>query len=209
MTDLDKSTETVLSIAPEAVSAVLSLRDEEPGDEEYGLFIEVTGIRGTEFSYELSFLPVADARDGYDVEYHGALAVIFRDVDVVKLKGASLELSDAGLVMHNPNDPRPPSMAPPAGNLTGPLAEQVSLVLVEQVNPAIASHGGGAELVSVDGSTAYLRLFGGCQGCGMAQVTLHQGIERILLDSIPELTSVVDVTDHASGSNPYYEAAKK
>ncbi|MDH5295311.1 MAG: NifU family protein, partial [Acidimicrobiia bacterium] len=124
-------------------------------------------------------------------------------------RGASLALTDQGLAMNNPNVPESPAMAEPMGELTGPLAEQVETVLTQQVNPAIASHGGGAELVGVEGSTAYLRLMGGCQGCGMAQVTLKQGIERILLEAIPELTSVVDVTDHASGSDPYYQAAKK
>ncbi len=199
----------VLAVDPTAVSTILALRDEEPGEGEYGLLIEVTGIRGTEFSYELSFLPLADIGSGRRVERHGELPVVVRDTDVPKLRGASLEISDDGLVMRNPNDPRPPSMSTPEGNLTGPLADQVMYVLAEQVNPAIASHGGGAQLVSVDGSVAYLRLSGGCQGCGMAQVTLHQGIERILLDTIPELSAVVDVTDHASGSNPYYESAKK
>ncbi len=82
-------------------------------------------------------------------------------------------------------------------------------VLAQQVNPAIASHGGGAELVSIDGSIAYLRLYGGCQGCGLAQVTLKQGIEKILLESIDELTQVIDVTDHASGEDPYYQSQKK
>ena len=82
-------------------------------------------------------------------------------------------------------------------------------VLEEQINPAIASHGGHAELVAVEEPIAYLRLGGGCQGCGMAAVTLSQGIEVAILESVPEITEVVDVTDHASGANPYYEAAKK
>ena len=82
-------------------------------------------------------------------------------------------------------------------------------VLDQEINPAIASHGGHAELVAVEGSIAYLRLSGGCQGCGMAAVTLSQGIEVAILDSIPEITEVIDVTDHATGENPYYEAAKK
>ncbi|HEX2370502.1 MAG TPA: NifU family protein, partial [Acidimicrobiia bacterium] len=71
------------------------------------------------------------------------------------------------------------------------------------------AHGGAAELVSVEDDTVYLRMMGGCQGCGMAQVTLRHGIERILLEAIPELVGVVDVTDHASGDDPYYESAKK
>ena len=78
-----------------------------------------------------------------------------------------------------------------------------------QINPQIAAHGGFAELVAVDGSIAYLRMGGGCQGCGMAAVTLSQGIEVAILDTVPEITEVVDVTDHAGGTNPYYQAAKK
>ena len=97
----------------------------------------------------------------------------------------------------------------PAADLSGDVAQRVIQVLDEQINPAIASHGGRAELVAVEGSIAYLRLSGGCQGCGMAAVTLSQGIEVAILDNVPEITEVIDVTDHASGANPYYEAAKK
>jgi Fe/S biogenesis protein NfuA len=82
-------------------------------------------------------------------------------------------------------------------------------VLERQINPSIASHGGRADLVAVEEETAYLRLSGGCQGCGMASVTLGQGIEVAIKDNVPEITNVVDVTDHAGGANPYYEAAKK
>ena len=77
------------------------------------------------------------------------------------------------------------------------------------IAPAIASHGGVAELVAVEDDTAYLRLSGGCQGCGLASVTLTQGIEVAIRESVPEIVNVVDVTDHASGTNPYFEAAKK
>jgi Fe/S biogenesis protein NfuA len=82
-------------------------------------------------------------------------------------------------------------------------------VLETQINPAIASHGGRADLVAVEEGVAYLRLSGGCQGCGMAAVTLGQGIEVAILDAVPEIERVVDVTDHASGTNPYFESAKK
>lgn len=199
----------LLTIAPDALEMIIQLRDQEPGDEEYALSVAVAGINGLQFNYDLAFVPVSDKTDAQLLERHGELAVIIPEADTVKLEGASLELTAQGLSMNNPNSPQPPAMAKPKGDLTGPLAERVQQVLVEQVNPAIASHGGGAELVSVDADTAYLRLFGGCQGCGMAQVTLSQGIERILVDAIPELVSVVDVTDHASGDNPYYEQSKK
>jgi Fe/S biogenesis protein NfuA len=88
------------------------------------------------------------------------------------------------------------------------VEQRVVQVLDQQINPSIAAHGGVAELVAVEGGTAYLRLGGGCQGCGMASVTLSQGIERAIKEAIPEITAVIDVTDHASGQNPYYEAAK-
>jgi Fe/S biogenesis protein NfuA len=205
----DSESRTVLSIADDAIEMITNLASQEPGEEEYGLSIEVTGIRAGQFTYDLSFVPVADIADSQVLERHGTLAVIVRTVDVEKLEGASLSLSDDGLAMNNPNTPATPTMAAPQGDLTGPLADQIQTVLEQQVNPAIASHGGSAELVSVDGTIAYLKLMGGCQGCGMAQVTLHQGIERILMESIPDLSGVIDVTDHASGSDPYYQAAKK
>jgi Fe/S biogenesis protein NfuA len=200
---------SVISIAPDALAMIRQLRDQEPGEEEYALSIAVGGITGAQFSYDLSFVPVADQTDAQVLERHDDLAVIIPQADVEKLDGASLELTEQGLSMNNPNSPAPPPMAEPRGDLTGPLADRVQQVLVEQVNPAIAAHGGAAELVSVDEDTAYLRLMGGCQGCGMAKVTLSQGIERILMESIPELVGVVDVTDHASGESPYYEQAKK
>lgn len=203
------SESTVLTIAPDALEMIRQLRDNEPGDDEFALSIEVTGFHGPHFSYELAFVPLNDKSAEWVEERHGDLAIIFPDTDTAKLDGAALELTEQGLAMNNPNTPAPPPMSAPAGDLEGPLVDRVQQILIEQVNPAIAGHGGGAELVSMDGTIAYLRLFGGCQGCGLSQVTLRQGIERILLDSIPELSQVVDVTDHASGDNPYYESQKK
>lgn len=200
---------TVLNVAPDALEMILGLREQEPGDDEFGLLIEVTGIQGGQFKYDLSFVSTSDRKDDQRIEYHGELPIIIPESDVPKLDGASLAFTDQGLAMNNPNRPASPAMAAPAGDLTGPIAERVQQVLTEQVNPAIAGHGGSAELVSVDGTVAYLRLMGGCQGCGMAQVTLKHGIERILMDAIPELTAVEDVTDHSSGENPFYQAAKK
>ncbi len=88
----------------------------------------------------------------------------------------------------------------------GDLGRVAAAVLEEQVNPAIASHGGRADLVALDEEkkVAYLRLSGGCQGCAMSRLTLSQGIESTLRDAMPELEGVVDVTDHASGVNPFY-----
>ena len=112
----------------------------------------------------------------------------------------------------NPNTPAAEEAAPGvppevlAQGITGPLAARVVAVLEQAVNPSIASHGGRADLVALneEDGTAYLRLSGGCQGCAMSQMTLRQGIETTLLEEVPELTRVVDVTDHGSGENPFY-----
>jgi len=95
------------------------------------------------------------------------------------------------------------------GTLEGSMAERVAHVIDHQVNPAIAAHGGAARLAGVEDNDVYLQLLGGCQGCGLAAVTLRQGIERILRAAIPELERIVDVTDHQAGTNPYYQAAEK
>jgi Fe/S biogenesis protein NfuA len=97
----------------------------------------------------------------------------------------------------------------PVGDLSGDVAQRILQVLEESINPAIASHGGRADLVAVEEEIAYLRLSGGCAGCGLAAVTLSQGIEVAIRDAVPEIDRVVDVTDHAAGTNPYYEPAKK
>jgi Fe/S biogenesis protein NfuA len=99
--------------------------------------------------------------------------------------------------------------APAAGDLSGDVAQRVAQILDGHINPAIAAHGGRADLVAVEDSVVYLRLSGGCQGCGMATVTLSQGIEVSIKEAIPEISEVVDVTDHAAGTNPYFESSKK
>jgi Fe/S biogenesis protein NfuA len=137
---------------------------------------------------------------------------------IAKMRGSVLDVNrdadQGGMVIQNPNQPpRPagasPGMAGPPVDLTGDVAQRVMQVLEQQINPSIAAHGGRADLVAVEGDAAYLRLSGGCAGCGMAAVTLSQGIEVALRESVTEITRVIDVTDHAAGTNPYYEAAKK
>ncbi|MGH7569997.1 MAG: NifU family protein [Gemmatimonadales bacterium] len=89
------------------------------------------------------------------------------------------------------------------------LYERVSELFDHDVNPMVARHGGRVELIDVQDAVVMLRMMGGCQGCGMADVTLRQGIEGLLQQHVPEVRGIVDITDHASGSNPYFQAAKK
>jgi Fe-S cluster biogenesis protein NfuA len=89
------------------------------------------------------------------------------------------------------------------------LYERVNDLFEQQVNPMVARHGGRVELIDVQDAVVMLRMGGGCQGCGMASVTLRQGIEGMLTEHIPEVKGIVDITDHASGNNPYFASAKK
>jgi Fe-S cluster biogenesis protein NfuA len=83
---------------------------------------------------------------------------------------------------------------------------QIQHVLDTQINPGVAGHGGKIELIDVRGTSVFLKMSGGCQGCGAAQMTLKQGVEKALRAQLPQITDVVDVTDHSSGQNPFYSA---
>jgi Fe/S biogenesis protein NfuA len=211
----------VLTITDQARANVVEIRDEEPEGDRLALVVEVSGDAGGEYTYDMYFQPVDEAGDGDAVHAHDDLVVVVPAASVERMRGATLGMSrdllNPGMIITNPNRPAPPPAAarpapaapPPTGDLSGPVAQQVLQVLEVQINPSIASHGGRADLVAVEDDTAYLRLSGGCQGCGMAAVTLGQGIEVAIREAVPEIAKVVDVTDHASGTNPYYEAAKK
>jgi Fe-S cluster biogenesis protein NfuA len=89
-----------------------------------------------------------------------------------------------------------------------PEALSIRRILDEDVNPAVASHGGHIALIDVKPDTVYIRLEGGCQGCGMADMTLKNGVEVAIKQAVPAITAVLDVTDHAGGDNPYYQPGK-
>ena len=88
------------------------------------------------------------------------------------------------------------------------LKTKVQEVIDTMVNPAVAGHGGYVELIDVQDNRVYLQMGGGCQGCGAADITLKAGIERLIKEEIPVVAEVLDTTDHAAGSNPYYTAGK-
>jgi len=105
----------------------------------------------------------------------------------------------------------PPIAEPSAAVSTGDevLYGRVADLFEAEINPAIARHGGFVELLDVQDGVVMLRMGGGCQGCGMADVTLRQGIETALRQRVPEVAGIVDITDHSAGTNPYVTASKK
>lgn len=198
----------LLVITDAAREKVMEVRANEPDPDALALWLEVSGLSGNSYTYDMYFRRLDEAGADDAVQPHDDLPVVVPAESVDKIRGATLDLSGGGMVLDNPNTPSP-TMGGPKGDVSGPVAQKVIQVLDQQVNPSIAAHGGHAELVAVEDDVAYLRLGGGCVGCGMASVTLTQGIEVAIFEAVPEIHSVVDVTDHASGTNPYYEAAKK
>ena len=199
--------ERTITITDRALEQVLELRAAEEEGDGLCLRIEVTGVRGADFAYDLAFEPLADA-DESDHRYEDRGLVVLMPADSVsKLRGSTLDLpsnaSQGGLVLRNPNRPEVPRLGDHV-DLTGTPEEKVRQLLDTQVNPALAAHGGYATLVKIDGSAAHVSMGGGCQGCAVSAMTLRDGIEAAILANVPEITEVVDTTDHAAGENPFY-----
>ncbi len=199
--------EPVMVVTDAALAKVLEVRDGEDDSAELALHIEVTGVSGVDYVYDLAFTPVDELpADSHRWEV-GDLQMAVGDESRTKLAGATLDLpsnpAQGGLIIRNPNRPNPLG---DVGELVleGEVPERIAQLLEQNVNPMLASHGGFATLVGVDGHTAYVTMGGGCQGCAMSQATLTEGIQRAILEAIPEIVEVVDATDHAAGDNPFF-----
>jgi Fe/S biogenesis protein NfuA len=202
----------VLTITDDARDKILEVRAGEDDADSLALFVEISGTQDGAYTYTMDLRPNADADVSDLKEEYGDLPVVIRAESAEQLTGATLDFTGAGMVMQNPNHPEVAPVAPPWSEaadteLSSELARTIVAVLDEQVNPAIAAHGGQAQLVAVEEPVAYVVLSGGCQGCGMAAATLQQGIEVAIVDAVPEIERIEDVTDHASGLNPYFAAS--
>ena len=152
-----------------------------------------------QFSYELALVMEGEKNDD-DVEVDQDSITVFVDgPSAESLQGTEVDfVSDetgTGFLFKNPQA---------EVHWDDPVAEQVQKVIDEKVAPSLAGHGGWVELLEVNGDAAIIQFGGGCQGCGMSQVTLKEGIESSILQEVPEIKRVLDNTDHASGDNPYY-----
>jgi Fe/S biogenesis protein NfuA len=193
----------LLTITDEALEKVLEVRSSEPDGDALALWVEISGQQAGAYTYLMEFRPKAELPGDAVLDDSAGLTVAIPNECADNLRGATLGFN-GGMVMQNPNRPEPPPSPWADADLSGELPQRVMTVLEEQVNPQIAAHGGAARLVAVEGSIAYVELSGGCQGCGSARATLKQGIEVIILDLVPEISEVVDITDHAAGENPYF-----
>lgn len=190
----------VIQVSPAASEQLLRVRDAEQ--------LEDVAVRvrvheeGAAFRYEFGFVREDSRQEDDAVVQAGDLAIYIDAQSLPRVRGARLDFLDdldgRGFRFENPNRPR---------LLEDPLAARVQTLLDERINPMLASHGGRVALVDVDDDRRiFLRFGGGCQGCGMVDVTLKQGVEGMLKESFAEITEVVDATDHAAGENPYYRS---
>ena len=203
----EERVDQVMTVTEAALAKVLEVRNEEDDPVGLALRISITGSQGVDYVYDLAFFEIAAAPDD-DVRWEvDDLSLLVPAEDREKLAGATLDLpnnpTQGGLVIRNPNRPNPLGDIGTL-ELTGEIPEQVGQLIAERINPALASHGGYATLVGIEGSTAYVTMGGGCQGCSMSAATLTEGIRSAILEAVPEILEVVDATDHSAGENPFY-----
>jgi Fe/S biogenesis protein NfuA len=190
----------MITITETASEKIMELM-ESKGLAGHALRIAITGRGPAGFMYQLQFLP-EENQDSEDKHIDaGPFRVLVDPETAPNLQGSTLdfvdEISARGFNIENPNP-----------LWTDPLALSIQEVLDTRINPQVAGHGGYVSLLDVRGDTAFIALGGGCQGCGLADVTLKQGIEVMIKESIPQITRVIDSTDHASGQNPFYQPSK-
>lgn len=187
---------TVTEVATNQIKRILEQEDLAEQAVRVGI-----GDKGpTGFQYQLEFCDRSDKQDDDLVFEENGVTFYVTSASVEKLTGTSLDYVDtgfsAGFKFDNPNKPK---------LLTDPVAERVNRIIQERVNPGVASHGGEVTLLDVKDGTVYLKLGGGCQGCGQADSTVKEGIQTMICEEVPEIHTVLDVTDHAAGTNPYFQ----
>ena len=200
-----QNTDTIIEITDEALVQLKILRDEEPEKERLGLRLEVMAAPGEEFKYDLSFEIVTQAAFSDEVRTINGLKVIIPLASFEFINGGTLDYSERqGLIIRNPNKP-------PAAMIEGLVNDDefsaaIETVISVDVNPALASHGGFVTFVGHDTEgVAYLTMGGGCHGCSMSKMTMLDGVQTTLVEQVPGVLKVRDITDHAAGSNPYYK----
>jgi len=190
----------MITFSDSAKKSILNLLQAE-NEKGISLRLAVRGRGFDGFQYELAFVKEGEVKADDTVVDVGGFKVLIDSSSAPNLKGSTVDFiegpNESGFKIDNPNP-----------LWTDPKAMAVQKVLDTQINPGVASHGGYVTLLDVRDDTAYIALGGGCQGCGMADVTLKQGIEVMIREAAPEIHHIIDTTDHASGTNPFYQPAK-
>jgi Fe/S biogenesis protein NfuA len=190
-----------ITVTPAATAKIDNVRSKS-GHPDACLRIAITGRRSGQFGYQIDLVTPQDAPAGDIVVHAGELRLLVEPGSAANLDGAVIDLDPSklggALRIDNPNE-----------GWRDPVAARIQEVLDRQINPSVAAHGGFVDLLEVRGGAAYVQLGGGCQGCAQVDVTLRQGIEVAIMAAVPQITEVIDITDHAAGTNPYFQPAKK
>ena len=193
----------MITLTDGALEVVRSYMDQSDG-ELTALRIGISGGTPLSPDFELTLVGPDDIRESEQKVDVGDLTIVVEEEFVPRLEGATVDfvqrVNESGFEVSLAETAQ--AAAP---TLEGPLAERVKTVLETEINPAIASHGGTITLVGVEDTEIYLEMGGGCQGCAMSRMTLRQGVERMVRQAVPEVTVIHDITDHASGENPFFE----
>ena len=199
-----QTSDTIIEITPEALERLVSLRDEEPEKERLGLRLEVIANPGEEFKYDLSFEIVTKAAFSDEVRTVEGLKIIVPQARKEHIQGSVLDFSERqGLIIRNPN--KPPALVVEGLTSDDEMSASIEAVIATDINPSLAAHGGFVTYVGHDGEgIAYLTMGGGCHGCSMSKMTMLEGVQATLVEQVPGVLKVRDMTDHTSGENPYY-----
>ena len=203
MSDPSKPMVEFTSLAKDKVLHFMQMQ----GNQSLAVRIQVASPSPLDPRYDITIIE-PDEKCPEDLVFDGyGFDVVMEPESAKLLEGARVDwietLTESGFKVENPN------LAPIGSKpLEGPLADRVRQAIDQFVNPGVAQHGGNVTLVEVRDKIVYLQMGGGCQGCGMASVTLSQGIERILQEQVPEIEGIEDVTNHGAGENPYISASK-
>ncbi len=202
-TEVDK-TNTIITITPTAHAKLIELRDAEPETDRLGLRVEILSGPGEDFRYDLSFEIVTKAAFSDEVRTIDGLKVIVPSKDIDALQEAVIDHSESqGLLIRNPNKPKAPNVEGLVRN--DEISAQIETIVATDVNPALAAHGGFVTFAGHDTEgTAYFTMGGGCHGCSMSRQTMLEGVQTMIGERVPAITKVRDLTDHSSGTNPYY-----
>lgn len=176
---------------------------EQQDDDELALRISVNHAGTPGASCDLQFCPRGQSMpDDHELEFSG-FSLFVAKASAPWLEKAQIDFEEDAT--GGQLTIKAPGIKGSEPSTEASLEDRIGWLLETEVNPALASHGGRVALVEItERKEVVLQFGGGCQGCGMADVTLKQGIEQTLMRNIPEITAVMDATDHRSGTNPYY-----
>ena len=198
------SGDTIVTITPVAHAKLIELRDAESERERLGLRLEILSGPGEDFRYDLVFDEFVKAAFTDEVRTINGLKIIIGAKDLDLLRGAELDHDDAkGLLIRNQNKPLKASFEGLVAD--DEISAQIEAIVFNDVNPALSAHGGFVTFAGHDKEgTAYFTMGGGCHGCSMSRQTMLEGVQTMLVEQVPAITRVRDITDHSTGANPYY-----